>query len=65
VCIIYFQIFWCMVLISYPLQILPCTHCLSNKNKQRKSPGSLLFNTSATNVNNILAEYGGTHTQMA
>jgi len=65
VCIIYFQILWCMVLIFYPLTILSCTHCLSDKNKQRKSLGSLLFNISATNVNNILDEYGGSHTQMA
>jgi hypothetical protein len=65
VCIIYFQILWCMVLISYPLKILSCTHCLSDNNKQRKSLGSLLFSTSATNVDNILHEHGGTHTHMA
>jgi len=51
-------------LIPYPLKILSCTHCFSG-NKQRKYLGSLLFNTSATNVDNILDEYGGTHTQMA
>lgn len=64
VCIIYFQILWCIVLISYPLKMLSWTHCLCDNNKQRKSLGSLLFNTSATNVDNILDEYGGTRTQM-
>ena len=64
-CIIYFQILWATVLVSYPLKILSSTHCLSDKNKQRIS--SLLFNNSAsaTNVDNILDEYGGTHTPMA
>jgi hypothetical protein len=54
-----------LVLIPYPLKISSSTHCFSDNNKQRKYLGSLLFNISATNVDNILDEYGGTHTQMA
>lgn len=56
-CIIYFHILRCMVLLSYPLKILSCAHCLSD-NKQRKSLGSLVFNTSDINVDNLLHEYG-------
>jgi hypothetical protein len=52
-----------MVLISYPLKILSCTHCWSDNNKQRKSLGSLLFSAGAINVDNMLDKYGGCHTQ--